>query len=65
MPRPSEPPELVFWKQHPGTPKCCHTCASYSQDGFCSEFEATPPADYANYFNACDSWLDSETHTPF
>jgi hypothetical protein len=34
-------------------------------DGYCSEFEATPPDDHANAFDACDSWLDADTYTPF
>jgi hypothetical protein len=65
MPRPPEPAPLVFWRTHPGTPRCCHTCAFYSVDGYCSEFEATPPDDHANTFDACDSWLDADTYTPF
>lgn len=39
-------------------PRCCANCCSYSDEGFCSEFDEEVPQDWAKKVNWCDSWCD-------
>jgi hypothetical protein len=45
-----------------GPPKCCHTCEMYGNDGLCTEFFMTPPAEFAAEVDACPKW---ECEVPF
>lgn len=56
--RPPEPDYLIKWRA--GPPKCCHTCADYTADGVCAEFEMRPPDDFVATAGACEWWLKEE-----
>lgn len=56
--RPPEPDFLIEWRQTRNTPHCCHTCAHYNYEGWCRKFKSTPPAEFANTRDACESWED-------
>jgi hypothetical protein len=58
MTRPDEPEILQQWREwvKAGPPRMCHTCDCYTYDGKCSEFNMTPPADFAGTADACDRW---------
>ena len=60
--RPKEPEDLKVWREltDVGTPKYCHTCHFYSQEGHCKKFDADPPEGFVNTLNACKSWEDGE-----
>lgn len=59
MKRPPEPEFLVQWREwyEAGPPRCCHTCENYGNDGLCTEFFMTPPAEFAEAVGECPSWM--------
>ena len=58
MARPAEPEYLIMWREQRKTPHCCHTCAFYSEDGYCNKFGEAPPAEFANAHDKCQAWED-------
>lgn len=38
-------------------PKCCHTCFEYNDQGYCTQYHQTPPADFAATLDACPGWF--------
>ena len=65
-----EKPFVVkFWEAHPGTPKCCHTCALFNngQLPFCGKWGMSYPIpeEYAAKTDVCEDWRDKEGGMPF
>lgn len=53
-----EPEFVRKWREHRGTPRCCHTCAFYTEGGMCEIFNSEPPIDFAQKEGACEKWKD-------
>lgn len=58
MVRHPEPDFMIKWRTTRNTPKCCHTCASYTEGGSCIVFDSEPPLEFANTVDKCDKWSD-------
>ena len=56
--RHSEPDFVTKWRQSRDTPKCCHTCAFYTEGGSCEVFNGEPTPEWANTVNMCEKWED-------
>ncbi len=59
MSRHAEPDFVTDYKRWlaAGPPRCCHTCEHYGNDGLCTEFFMTPPAEFADTVGECPSWI--------
>lgn len=65
-----EKPFIVkFWEEHPGTPKCCHTCANFNNTDapYCEKWGPSfpLPEEHAATVDVCDDWRDKEGGMPF
>lgn len=56
-----------FWEAHPGTPRCCHTCASFSNGDVptCKRTDVPVEETFAATCDACPKWRDKEGGMPF
>ena len=57
-----------FWEAHPGTPRCCHTCASFENGEIsrCLRHDGYPMTEEdASTCDICDDWRDREGGMPF
>jgi hypothetical protein len=64
-----EKPFIVrFWEEHPGTPRCCHTCASFLNGDIpcCMRHGNWPMTEEdASTCDICPDWRDREGGMPF
>lgn len=54
--RPPEPEIVKAWRER-RMPRCCHTCDSYGDNGWCYTHDDRPPDDFAATVDACPSWV--------
>jgi len=64
MSKPAEPIEVIQWREQVQAyhllqaPQCCHTCDNYNDDGSCSLYIMTPPAEFAAAIGQCPEWME-------